>query len=223
MFHALTEDVPWSAQERAELFSHLQRKADADISAWLDAHPVDPDLVRALRALPSLCGSGEEVLDRIVDALAPCNARIPDLLDEVRMLAAQVRTHHPDAELHFDVSEAHGFRYENGIVFAAYVDGEGQEIARGGRYSAGAERPATGFSLDLRVLSRCRGRVPDEEPRIFAPGGSDPELAQAVARLRDDGRVVVRALQEGDAAHGLGCTEVLMAEQGSWVVRPETS
>ena len=219
VFHALVADAPWSRAERAELFGCVQRKACADIAVWLKAHPADAATERALRALPDLSGPDESVLERASDVLGG-DARIAGQLAELRALGAQVRACHPRAALHYDVGEAPGFRYENGLVFAAYVEGEGREIARGGRYPAGRQRPATGFSLDLRELARCRRAEPEEPARILAPCGGDAAQARAVEQLRAEGRVVVCALRAGDTARELDCAEELVEENGAWVVRP---
>ena len=38
VFRALMEQTDWTAQECDELFELIQRKAHADLDAWLDAH-----------------------------------------------------------------------------------------------------------------------------------------------------------------------------------------
>ena len=53
------------------------------------------------------------------------------------------------------------------MVFAAYVPGQGRELARGGRYDGvgaayGCARPATGFSADINELLRLGARAPEE-------------------------------------------------------------
>lgn len=67
--------------------------------------------------------------------------------------------------LAFDLSDLRGYHYHTGMVFAAYSDGCSNAIALGGRYDEigkafGRARPATGFSLDLRELSRMVERKP---------------------------------------------------------------
>lgn len=54
--------------------------------------------------------------------------------------------------------------YHSGVMFAAYVPGLPNALARGGRYDHVAEafgrsRPATGFSMDLRELARLLARA----------------------------------------------------------------
>ena len=98
-----------------------------------------------------------------------------------------------DVQIDFDLAELRGYRYQTGMVFAVFVPGCGQEIARGGRYDAigevfGRARPATGFSTDLRTLMDLSPRDFDGRPgAVFAPAENDVRLDDAVAALR--GRV----------------------------------
>ena len=222
VFRALAAAAGWSAAERAELFGHLQRKARADIDEWLAAHPAAPEIVRAARGLPDLCGPDAEVLARAAERCACLGEALAPMLDALRGTAARVRARHPETRLHFDLGEAWGFRYERGLVFAAYVEGQGQELARGGRYEAGAGRPATGFSLDLRTLARCGKSPARPQRRVWAPADDDdPGLAAAVAALRAEGCAVVRALDAADTPERLDCGERLArGEDGAWTVRP---
>ena len=220
VFRALAAAASWSAAERAELFGHLQRKARPDIDDWLTAHPAEPEIARAVRSLPDLCGPDEEVLTRAGERCACLGGALAPILAALRGVAGRVRERHPEALLHFDLGEACGFGYERGLVFAAYVEGQGQEIARGGRYEAGAERPATGFSLDLRTLARC-GRPPESpQRRVWAPAADDPGLQAAIEALRAEGCAVVRALDAADTPGRLGCGERLVREDGAWTARP---
>ena len=220
VFRALAAAAGWSAAERAELFGHLRRKARPDIDDWLAAHPAPPEIARAVRGLPDLCGPDEAVLARAAERCACLGGALEPMLETLRGVAARARERHPEARLHFDLGEAWGFRYERGLVFAAYVEGQGQELARGGRYEAGAGRPATGFSLDLRTLARC-GRPPAAAPRrVWAPAADEPGLPAAIAALRAEGCAVVRALDAADTPGRLGCGERLVREDGAWTARP---
>ncbi|MBT5863174.1 MAG: ATP phosphoribosyltransferase regulatory subunit, partial [Gammaproteobacteria bacterium] len=58
----------------------------------------------------------------------------------------------------------HGFNYQSGLIYTAYVPNLRKEIARGGRYVAyninlNKLRHATGFSLDIKdILNLSVGR-----------------------------------------------------------------
>ena len=72
-----------------------------------------------------------------------------------------------------DLADARGYGYYSGARFAVYAQGAGDAVLRGGRYDGvGAvfghkldrERPAVGFSLDLKQLVRVAGRRPLRRP-----------------------------------------------------------
>ena len=222
VFRALVEQTDWNVRERDELFELIQRKAHADLGAWLDARSANTPVAEMIRMLPDLSGPDEKVLDRAVQEMEGVRERIQPALETLRVVAARVRDAHPEVQLHFDLGEASGFHYESGLVFAAYMEGQGQEIARGGRYGAQGERPATGFSLDLRTLAQCGSLTVDERRRIYAMADEDPALQDAIAGLRAQGHTVVRGLGPEDSANESGCPEQLVNEDGAWVVRPIT-
>jgi ATP phosphoribosyltransferase regulatory subunit len=64
-----------------------------------------------------------------------------------------------EASVAIDLADLGGYQYESGAMFAVYVAGLPNAVARGGRYdhvgeAFGRARPATGFSMDLRELAR---------------------------------------------------------------------
>ena len=108
-------------------------------------------------------------------------------------------------------------------MFALYVPGLPNAVARGGRYdhvgeAFGRARPATGFSLDLRELARLLpGRA---QPAIFAPWSRDAELRSRIAALRTAGEIVIQHLPGHDAdQHEFECDRVLVLEDGNWILK----
>ena len=58
-----------------------------------------------------------------------------------------------DVKLSFDFSDIRGYQYHNGLIFSAYASAFKSVIAQGGRYdNLNNNRPATGFSMDLRYI-----------------------------------------------------------------------
>jgi len=129
--------------------------------------------------------------------------------------------------VHFDLAELRGYHYKTGVVFAAFVPGWGQEVARGGRYDDigrvfGRARPAVGFSADLKGLLRHGGRASRPAlPRVHAPWSNDAALQEEVQRLRRAGRCVINELpgQEAASAPAAG-DEVLVFQGGQWTLVP---
>ncbi|MEJ2059068.1 MAG: ATP phosphoribosyltransferase regulatory subunit [Acidihalobacter sp.] len=226
IYRGLAKEAGLDAEREAIFFDCLQRKSIPDIEHYLDTWQLASGPAGRLRALVELHG-GQEVLDEARQVLAGSEASVLEAFDYLERVTGAVRQRHPDLKMHFDLAELRGYHYQTGMVFAAYVQGRGQEIARGGRYDHigrvfGRARPATGFSTDLRTLVDL---VVDETiappPAVFAPADDDAVLERAIAELRQAGTPVIRALsgQQGDA-RAMGCRQELRQRDGDWVVVP---
>ena len=129
----------------------------------------------------------------------------------------------PDLPLSFDLADLRGYHYHNGVVFAAYCPGFSSAIARGGRYDGvgkafGRERPATGFSLDLRELARLAA-AGLETGAILAPcSAANGALATSIAALREQGQIVVEMLPGETNSEGPPCDRQLRESDGQWLI-----
>jgi ATP phosphoribosyltransferase regulatory subunit len=181
-----------------------------------------PSVTRqALAELPSLYGD-ESVLERARGVL-PRNELVRSALDDLAWLAQQVRHTHPHVRIGFDLADLSGYAYYSGARFAVYAAGIG-EVVRGGRYDEvgavfGRNRPAVGFSLDLKALSSHGGaRAPRSAVR--APWGQDAALRTAVRRLREQGETVLCILPGHEhEAQEFDCNRELADVGGQWVLR----
>jgi ATP phosphoribosyltransferase regulatory subunit len=164
------------------------------------------------------------VLATAEQILAPANDRVQDALATLRQLALAVQSRLPELPIHFDLAELRGYRYHTGVVFAAYVPGRGQAVAKGGRYDEigqvfGRLRPATGFSVDLRGLLTLTPRVEEAAQGIYAPPVADPALEALINKLRCDGERVIRALPDSDPGpQTLGCNRLLVKQGKDWTL-----
>ena len=173
----------------------------------------------ALLALPNLYGD-IEVLGRAREVL-PAYPGITRALAELAALAAGAIGR---AEVAIDLADLRGYQYESGAMFALYVPGLPNAVARGGRYdhvgeAFGRARPATGFSLDLRELARL---LPTAERKhsIRAPWGNAPELRDKIAQLRKAGEVVIQSLPGHDNEQDeFECDRVLVLEDSNWILK----
>lgn len=224
IFRGLARAAGLNPAQEADLFDVLQRKALPEIEALLSSFGTPSPWKQRLARLASLHG-GAEVLDAARGLLAGAGAAVVAALDNLSAIAAQARHRWPELPLHFDLAELRGYGYQTGVVFAAFVPGCGQEVARGGRYDQigevfGRARPATGFSADLRTLLALSTTDPSvAQDAIYAPAVEDAALQQAVAALRVAGERVIAALpgQVGDAG-SMGCNRELVQQGGSWVI-----
>jgi ATP phosphoribosyltransferase regulatory subunit len=173
----------------------------------------------ALLALPNLYGD-VDVLARAREVLPA----LPGITRALAELAALAGCAIGRAQVAIDLADLRGYQYESGAMFALYVPGLPNAVARGGRYdhvgeAFGRARPATGFSLDLRELARL---LPSAERKhsIRAPWGNAPELREKIAELRKSGEVVIQSFPGHENVQDeFECDRVLVLEDGNWILK----
>ena len=216
--------VPLDAARLQDLVQALSEKDGPALDALAAGAPEG-----ARRALQSLLGlyGGHEVLAEAARVL-PDRPLIRQALDDLAWLASHLRAADPELQVGFDLSDMSGYAYYSGPRFALYGAGWSDALARGGRYDEvgaifGRNRPAVGFSLDLKALAEV-GRLPGRAGGILAPWSEDADLRTVVRRLREGGEVVVFALpghdQDGQA---VACDRELVAVGGRWVVQTRSA
>ncbi|WP_018882794.1 MULTISPECIES: ATP phosphoribosyltransferase regulatory subunit [unclassified Thioalkalivibrio] len=224
IYRALARDAGLDESQEQDFFDQLQRKSvpeiDETLAAW-QASGMDPVACARLRALVDLNGDAT-VLDEARRALDGAPAEVQAALDHLQAVVARLEAGEPGLDLHLDLAELRGYAYHTGLVFAAFVPGSGQAIARGGRYNDigrvfGRARAATGFSTDLRAFVRREGGVaaPTRES-VRAPASGDAALEAAIADLRARGVRVVRELDGQDNESPAGAR--LEQRDGEWTV-----
>ena len=227
VYRGLARAAGLDADQETTLFDALQRKAEPEIESLVRSVGVAQPLAGMFLALPELNG-GVEVYPRARQQLAGAPPEVLAAVDYVEAVGQELGRRMPGVPVHVDLAELRAYHYQTGVVFAAFVAGEGEEIARGGRYDNigrefGRARPATGFSADLKTLLRVAGGDAGATgaPRIFAPAIADAGLEARIAELRAQGRIVVRELpgQEADAA-AMGCSEQLVYAGRAWGIEP---
>ena len=116
-----------------QLLARFDRNKDAEILLNLLDMSGDKKIIKELELLDS---SSEEVQKIISD--------LDELVEKLENL---------DVKLSFDFSDIRGYQYHNGLIFSAYSKVFKSVIAQGGRYdNLNNNRPATGFSMDLRYI-----------------------------------------------------------------------
>lgn len=177
----------------------------------------------ALQALISLYG-GAPVLAEAARVL-PRTPEIGQALEHLQWLAGHVE----GARISFDLADLRGYAYYSGMRFGIYTPGASDALVRGGRYDEvgavfGRNRPAVGFSLDVRELVGVAARRP-LKAAIRAPwldtGPDAATLRATIAGLRQAGETVVCVLPgHGSEVDEFHCDRELARDAaGRWAVR----
>lgn len=216
VLRAIIADDMQAHKHEAALFDLLAAKDVPGLKTLV--RDFDGETRGALLALPTLYGDASVIAQ--ARRILPAKQGIARALDELDSLAQQVDT----ASVTVDLADLRGYHYHSGVMFAAYVSGLPNAVARGGRYDEvgeafGRSRPATGFSMDLRELARL---MPGAERKraVRAPWGVEAGLRKKILELRAAGEVVIQTLpgHENDQDE-FDCDRMLASENGNWILK----
>lgn len=217
-------DLVLSHADTETLYTILQTKDQPSLTQWVSQFA--PAISKPLLALLQLNGSCAEVLASAKSGqlALPNQPLIAQSLKDLERLIAATSGLSKQLELSLDLADLRGYQYHSGVMFAAYVDGLPQPIARGGRYdhvgqAFGRSRPATGFSLDLLTLADL-SNISVKRQAIFAPWSNDPDLNRRIDELRAAGEVVIQAHKGDDAnSEEFECQRELVKQGTSWELK----
>ena len=213
---ALLSGVPVTALQLGQLHAALAAKDSPELRALTANMP--EQVKQGLLALVGLYGD-QEVLLEAEKAIPPLPG-VREALQNLKSLADRLE----GARVTFDLSDSRGYSYYTGARFAIYASGASDALVRGGRYDKvgavfGRNRPAAGFSLDLKALVAVVKQRP-LQAAIRAPWRDDATLSAAIALLRAHGDIVVCVLpgHESEVDEFL-CDRELIEVAGQWVVQ----
>ncbi|CAN5722970.1 ATP phosphoribosyltransferase regulatory subunit [soil metagenome] len=205
------------AEGLARIHSALAAKDASELASLASSLPKDTR--DGLQALVQLYGDSA-VLDEAGKALKATPA-VTEALSNLKWLAG----HLGDTPVTFDLSDLRGYAYYSGARFSIYARGASDSLVRGGRYDEvgavfGRNRPAAGFSLDIKELVRVAAPHP-LKAAIRAPWGEATELRTAITSLRSRGETVVCVLPGHESeVDEFRCDRELAQAAGQWVVKP---
>ncbi|MBS0496692.1 MAG: ATP phosphoribosyltransferase regulatory subunit [Gammaproteobacteria bacterium] len=217
VFRGLIKGAGISHELETELYAVLQAK---DISTLKElCAKLQQQTREALLLLPELYGD-KNILSDAASRL-PDYPEIKSALNELRIAEEELKP--VIDKIAFDLADLRGYHYHTGMVFAAYANGCSNAVALGGRYDEigkafGRARPATGFSMDLRELSRMV--KPQSYPKaISAPYEKrNKALESKIEQLRESGQIVVMKFPE-QKGNPLDCDRQLVFHDGQWIVK----
>ncbi|KAA1176309.1 ATP phosphoribosyltransferase regulatory subunit [Marinobacter salinexigens] len=222
IYESLIGEADFDRDTQEAIFDAMARKSVPELDELLGQCPEHSAGAR-LRALARVSG-GPEALEEARSILAGASAELDAALEKLGRVSEMLSRDFPDVQYGFDFCELRGYNYHTGLVFAAYVPGHGDAVAKGGRYDAigsdfGRARPATGFSLDIRALVSLGERVQTRPGAVWAPADPDPALKGVISGLRMT-ETVVCELPGGAGSNPVeqGCDRQLVKRDGQWVV-----
>ena len=223
IFRGLVRQAGLNEDDESRLFEMFQRKAVPEIEQFIGELDIADDVRQMFTSLPELNGD-VRVIQRAREKLAAADKVVRDAIDYLEKTAEQVMARFENVHFNFDLGESHGYHYQTGVVFEAFVPKLGGSIARGGRYDDigrifGKARAATGFSTDLKLLDTLTTREFKKASRVFAPLAEDDMLCKKINELRLQNVSVVKQLPgQLDDAKAMGCDKVLKLVDGKWQV-----
>ena len=212
----LLADAHVKPHEICDIHAALAGKDVAALSALTRNFPSSSR--DGLLALLQLYGD-EGVLVEAEKALKGTPA-VSKVLSNLRWLAGRIE----GAKVSFDLADLRGYAYYSGVRFAIYADGAKDALVRGGRYDEvgaafGRNRPAAGFSLDLKQLVTA-APLNLYKSGIRTSWGESSVLREIIDELRSKGETVVCEMPgNNNSMDEVPCDRELAYVNGHWVVQ----
>lgn len=212
---AVVAGLKLEPEPAARLRHALDRKDEAAIATALAGKEDDRRTTNLFVGLLRAAGPATTALARLGKLTLPAAAAAEAA--RLAEVVALIRAADPELPLTLDAVDYRGLEYQTGVSFAVFSLAGRQELARGGRYSAGypedgVSESATGFTLYMDAVLAASQRVP-QRPRLFLPGGTPWSTA---GTWQAKGYAVVRAVAPATdlrlEAKRLGCTHVLIED-----------
>jgi ATP phosphoribosyltransferase regulatory subunit len=223
IFRSLVSSTELDKQQEAILFDMLQRKSIPELKVYLAKLDL-PEKLRAQFNQLVLLNGDITILHEARQVFESCHQELHEALDRIQAVIEVVQDKYPETLINCDLAELRGYNYHTGLVFSAFLPGQGKEIARGGRYDNiggifGNARPATGFSADLLNLNQLSNVLQIKTLGILAPNSNDADLNQTIHDLRSQGQRVIVDLTDGKSKPAAQrCDKILIRQNNGWTI-----
>ena len=206
-----------------EILDALLRRDASDLQSILSSSSVNSSLRSKFEVLLELNGT----LD-VLDEAREIFKELPELSEGIlslKYVAEALLAANPKMDIRIDLSELRGYKYHSSISFMAHIEGLGRPLCWGGRYEylsprTGTFRPGTGFSTDLKSLSRISklkgGHL--HQNIVQAPLIRSDKLRQFINKLREDGYIVIQRLP-GENFESPAQSVIVEREDGGWTLK----
>ncbi|WP_428663821.1 ATP phosphoribosyltransferase regulatory subunit [Reyranella sp.] len=210
---AVVAGLKLAPEPAARLRHALDRKDEAAIAKALAGKEGDRKATDLFVGLLRAAGPAATALAQLKKLKLPAAAAAE--AGRLAEVVALISAADEELPLTLDAVDYRGLEYQTGVSFAVFALAGRQELARGGRYSAGypedgVSEPATGFTLYMDAVLAASEPTP-QRPRLFLPGGTP---WSAAANWQARGYAVVRAVAPAAdnrrEAKRLACTHALI-------------
>lgn len=156
-------DLGLDNYNRLTLIDLINLKSKCEIKEFFKKNKLNSKKLSLLIELINLSGD-IKVLKEIKALIKSHKIKASQELKNITFIANSINKFRGISEIQIDLCELHGFNYQSGLIYTAYVPSLRKEIARGGRYTAynihsNKPRNATGFSLDIKdIFNLAAGR-----------------------------------------------------------------
>lgn len=200
-FKDLIDELPLSAQESEKLQELIKSKNLTEIDPFLKNLPVEDQVVQAIRTIPMLYGSPQQVIETA--ETITLNGKMNETIENLKQVYAVLKAYEIEDSVVFDLGLINHMNYYSGIIFQGYVTGYSKPVLMGGRYNNLAEQfgrkmPAIGFGCivdDLLQARKENGHLPAVDQSIELKIHYDKtrikDALSAANRLRDSGYQVI--------------------------------
>ena len=214
--NSLLKDEPLKPEKLSLIHAALAAKDASELAQLTQGLPEASR--QGLMALVELYGDDKVLIE--AQKHIPQTPMVSQALANLKWLASHLQ----GCKVTFDLADLRGYSYYSGARFAIFSQAAGDALARGGRYDEvgavfGRNRPAVGFSLDVKALIDA---VPARPLRaaIRAPWGEATELRGAIAKLRTQGEIVVCVMPGHESeVDEFQCDRELVQVDGQWVAK----
>jgi ATP phosphoribosyltransferase regulatory subunit len=198
IFSGLARELKFDEELRRQLEDEISRKNMVKLERTIEQSSLSADVKELLFSMPHLTG-GEEVLDKLqtwghIEAIA-------EAAESLRNIFRYLQHFGVKKEVTVDLGILRGFSYYTGVIFEGYLPGIGIPILEGGRYDRlyadfGLNHPATGWAMNLGLISEYQAGPEKEATMILVYGESVEKVIKHCRELRESGHQVEMALED---------------------------
>ncbi|SFB05071.1 ATP phosphoribosyltransferase regulatory subunit [Lentibacillus halodurans] len=154
-FKELIDELPLSGEESEQLQKLIKSKNLTEIEPFLQNLSVEKPVVKAVKSLPMLYGSPQDVIENA--ASIALNEKMQQTIEYLKQVYKVLTAYGVENAIVFDLGLINHMNYYSGVIFQGYVASYSKPVLMGGRYNDlatqfGQSLPAIGFGCVIDYL-----------------------------------------------------------------------